>query len=585
MKKFYQTALCKARELLKIFSNYNVAETNKLISDISVFVIKAEEETVKAKQYMSQDDEKAAINAAAKAIDICNDYIEAKRIMQKYPPKPVVSVSTSIKDGRVKIEWVDNLKQDFVTYTVIKKVGLPPSSCNDGSIVEKGITLNFAEDSSVVSATPYYYAVFSERYDVSSNITSTHEVAVVYADVKNVQQEIVTDGVKVTWVPPSNVKSIEVWKNTGTVAPSHIGEGTKIECSQNHFYDKNSEGTNSYTIICKYIVEGKTFFSSGINLVCRPYQKTTPLKDIEYQRIGDARYSMRCNLDYSGKISIYVSEKTLVVPIDTVLRYIDFNSICKGMTLIDSSIGSKEEILFSLEKGKIYQVYAVVNTEQLFVISSPFLANEIKGIQCTHSVEKGICYISGQIHPKVSSVVAVVSSDGYVEEFKNGVEKFVLSKEELATKGKVGIKLKNNSISYISLFCEFNDGEHISYSHAVKLEPPIECRNTVTVRYKIEYNISTSKPFKLKVIFEANEPITIPPMIILQGTPRPPLDKNSGKLTERLPKLTLKKRIFSKKYTGEHIITVAPAATSTKYRMFPSDDIPEYINLKQVLNL
>lgn len=585
IRKSYQTALAKAKSLLTKFSTYNVVNTNKLISDISAFTNKADEQATQAKRYMTQGNESAAVIAAAKAIDISSDHSEARMIMQKYPPKPVASVSTSIKNGVVKIEWTDNLKQDFITYTVIKKVGLPPVSYDDGAVVEKGLTLKFVEDSSVVSATPYYYAVFAERYDVSSNVTSAKNPTLVYADVGNVQQEIITDGIKATWDTPSNVKSIEVWKNVGPVAPSRVGEGTRIDCSQNYFYDKGAEGTNSYLIVCKYVVEEKEVISTGVKAVYRPYQKTVPLKNVEYQRIGDNRYSMKCSPDYAGKISIYVSERILPVQTDTVLKYIDFNSICKGMSLIESSVGAQGELIFSLERGKIYQVYAIVHTEQLFVISPPFLVNEIKGIECTHSVEKGTCYISGRVHPKVSSIVAVVSADGYVEEMGDGFEKFVFSKEELASKGKVEIKLKANSTSYISLFGECKDGNSVSYSPVVKLEPPIECRNNVTVLYKMDCNVSATKPFKITVSFEADEPITIPKMLIVQGSPRPPLDKNSGKLTDRLPELTLKKGLFSKKYTGKHVITVPPAATSTKYRMFASDDVPEYINLKQVLTL
>ena len=585
IRKSYQTALGKAKSLLTKFSTYNVANTNKLISDIAAVTNKADEQAAQAKRYMAQGNESAAVIAAAKAIDISSDHSEARMIMQKYPPKPATSVSTTIKNGVVKIEWTDNLKQDFITYTVIKKVGLPPISYDDGAVVEKGLTLKFVEDSSVVSATPYYYAVFAERYDVPSSVMSTKAATLVYADVGNIQQEIITDGIKVTWDAPSNVKNIEVWKNVGPVAPSRVGEGTKIDCTQNYFYDKGADGTNSYLIVCKYIVEGKEVTSTGIKTVYRPYQKTVPLKNVEYQRIGDNRYSMKCSPDYSGKISVYVSEKILPIQTDTVLKYIDFNSICRGMNLIESTVGAQGEILFSLDKGKVYQVYAVVNTEQLFVVSPPFLVNEIKGIECTHYVEKGTCYISGKTHPKVSSIVAVVSSEGYVEEMGDGHEKFVFAKEELLSQGKIGIKLKSNSTSYISLFGECKDGNTVSYSPVVKLEPPIECRNTVTVLYKMECNVSATKPFKITVSFEADEPITIPKMLIVQGSPRPPLDKNSGKLTERLPALTLKKGLFSKKYTGKHVITVSPAATSTKYRMFASDEMPEYLNLKQVLTL
>ena len=583
-RKNYQSALSMAKSLIVKYSTYNVANSKKLVSDISVVIQSAQRHVDQANQYMSQGNVALAIVNAAKAIDICDDFSDAHQIMQKYPPKPVSNLRVRTEKNKVRLEWDDNIKQDLITYTVIKKIGIAPTNAEDGNIVDSGLSVKFFEDSSIVSATAYYYAVYVERYGVRSPIAVTQTASTIFSDVLNVQQEVVDGGVKVNWEAPQNVKSVEVWRNAGTVAPLKSGEGTKIEATLNGFFDTKCSGDNAYLIVCNYSTNGKTVQSNGIRSVFKPYDKTTPLSGIKIENRNGNQFVFGCNPDYTGKIKLYYSTAKQAIPVDKTLKYLDFNVICKGLTQIDTVANSDGTIDFLLPKGKIYHVYPIVSTEQLFVVSPPVLINTLDGISnFSHSFSNGILSITGNLHPKAQSIVVRVSNDKYIDKIDGGGEKFTFKAEEFKKNGKIDIKLKSNTVSYVTLFVEFKEDGISSYAPFIQLDSEIDYREKVTVLYSIDYKTSPVKPFKLTLNFEADCEVEIPKLLIMQGSPRP-MNKNAGKLCDRIDGVALKKGLFTKKYSAKKVVTVDPVATNIRFAVFLNEE-SNFIQMKEVKKL
>ncbi len=583
-KRCYQSALAIAKSLNVKYSTYNIDNSRKLVSDISAVVQNAQRQVDAAKQYLAQGNISLAISTAAKAIDICDDNADARQIMQKIPPQAVTNLRITTEKGKVRLEWDDNAKQEFISYTIIKKIGVAPISAEDGALVDCGLSVKFFEDVNIVSATPYYYAVFVERYGVKSSIAVTSESAIIFADVSNMQQEVVDGGIKVIWEAPQNVKSIDVWKNSGTIAPTRSGEGVRVECSLNGFTDNKCDGQSAYLVICNYDLKGKLVQSRGICAVFKPYEKATPLEDVRIEPIESNRYVFTCATGYAGKVKLYVSNKKLSIPTNTPLKYLDFNSICKGLAQIESSANANGEIIFSLSAGNIFYVYPIVSTEQLFVVSPPRLINTIEGIKkLTHSINNGTVTVSGALHPKAQSIIVRIGHDRYIENIDGGGEKFSYKVEDFSKSGKFEIKLKTDTVNYITIFVAFKEDGNISYSPAIKLEPPIDYREAITVLYSIDYVVSTIKPFKINITFESDKATEIPKLLIMQGYPRP-MNKNAGKLCERIDKIVLKKGLLSKKYTAKVSIMVNPAAANMKYALFLNEET-NLVHLKEVVKL
>lgn len=579
-QKKYQAAFNIAKSLQVKYGNYNITNTQKVVSQITAVINSANSHLASAKQYVSQGNERLAVSEAVKAIDICDDHTEARQILQKYPPKAVANLRATLSGNVIRLEWDDNSQQDFTTYTIIKKVGIAPVNAEDGALVDRGLSIKFFEDENVVPATPYFYSVYAERYGVKSNICSTSSAVTVYSDVSNVQQDFVTEGIKVIWDTPQNIKDIEVWKNTGAVAPLKAGEGTRVDCDTKGFHDAKCEGDNAYLITCTYQTKSGTIKSKGVRVVYKPYERTVPLENVAIESIGSNRYVFTCDGGYAGKVSLYYSNTKLPVQTNTVLKYIDFNSICKGMTRINATTNADGQLSFSLPQNKICQVYPIVATEQLFVISPPHLINTMSGMSCTHTVTSGTVSICGSMHPKANCIVVKVSNSKYAEKLSDNGENFTFKKEELLKKGKIEIKLKSNSINYISIFVEFIEDGVKSYSQPVKLDPPIDYREAVAVLYSLDYNVSAVKPFKVTIAFESEKDVEIPALLLMKGHPRP-MNKNAGELCERLEPLKLKKGLFSKKYSGKHVVTVSPTALNTKFAVFSNSD-KTFVQLKEV---
>lgn len=582
-KKQYQTAYLQAKNLLTKYNTYQVEATKKLLQEMMTGFGVAQQHLNAAKQALAQRNERLVIAYTVKALELCTDYTEARQILQKFPPKPVGAVRAALDGNTVRLEWDDASQQEHVTYTVIKKIGVAPTNAEDGAIAEKELSIKFCEDANVVSASPYYYAVYAERCGVKSPIRATMSPITLYADVKNVQQETVIGGVKVTWETPQNVKSIEVWKNKGSIAPSNIGEGTKVECTENGFNDAKAEGENAYLIVCTYQLKDKILRSKGVRAVFKPYVKTSPLEGVKIEPIGEGKYVFTCNAGYEGKVGIYATDKVLNIPTNKTLKYIDFNNICKGLVKVDTTLNAEGGLTFALPAGKIWQIYPIVSTEQLFVVSPPKLFNRVEGFRCTHTVENGTVVVKGTLHPKATAIVATISNTSFIEKFEDCREKYTFKRSDLESDGKIEIKLKTNTLNYITLFPEFNDNGVVSYSTPIKLTPPVDYRESVTVLYCLEYEVSPMKPFKVTVSFEADQEVEIPKLLLMQGHPRP-MNKTAGQLTERLDAIKLKKGLFSKKYTGKHTVTVSPTAKTTKFALFVSDD-SSYLTLKEVRKL
>lgn len=584
VEKKYQTAFTIAKSLKTKYSTYNVSNTETIINELNQYLAKTESVMKYARASMAQGNANGAVSYAIKALETCQDCQEATTILQKYPPAPVTNVRAVYNGGKVKIEWDDNSKQEFVTYTIIKKIGAQPANAEDGAIVEKELSMKYYEDASIVSATPYYYAVYVERCGIKSRISVIATPIMVFLDVANVQQDFLTGGVKAVWEAPQNVKSIEVWKNVGPVAPLRAGEGTKVPCDAKGFEDK-CQGQNSYLIICNYQTNAGLRQSKGIRVVYKPFEKIEPLQNTLLTTSDDGnRYIFSCKAGYVGKISLYYANAKIPVQTNATLRYLEFSTLCKGLIKISTTVNAEGNLTFTLPKNGIYQIYPIVATEQLFVVSPPHLVNTMLGIEGhTINVSSGTVTVSGSIQPKAKNVIACVSNTKHVQTINDGAEKYIFSKDDFAKKGKIDLKLKAETISYISIFVEFVDDGVKSYSQPIFIDP-VDYRDEVMVLFTIDYELSHTKPFKVTINMQCDKEVEVPALVLMKGNPEP-LNKAAGELCERLDPITLKKGLFSKVYTGKHIIKLDPIADKrTKFAVFLSSE-STFVKIRKVRKL
>ena len=582
-QKKYQGASNLISNLQHTYKSYNIQNTQKLANTVASVLKQVEQNIELAKRYLAQNNEKFAIQYAAKAVEECVDYSEANVIFQKFPPKPVVNVRTKVNENKVIIEWNDNYQQEYVTYSIVKKIGVVPTSHDDGALVDNGLTIKYYEDENIVSANPYYYAVYTERFGVRSSLVCDSSPVMIFSDVANLEQEIVQNGIKVSFESPQNVKNIEVWKNVGNVAPSDIGEGTKIQCDLKGFNDNSCLVESAYLVKCAYQVKGQIVYSKGVKIVCKPFESVKPLENISIDHIEGNKFVLKCEEDFVGNIGIYYSTTKLNLKYNEVLKYIDFNAICKGLMKLNYVLNSDGNRVFNVPQGNVYQVYPIVFTEQLFVVSNPVLINTIKGIDCEVKVEQGKVIVEGNLHQRANSIVVKISHKQFPTTVNDDGEKLVYKKDIFNQSNKLEFKLKTNTINYISIFVEIIADNVSSYCQPFKLPEPIDYREPVDVLYCIEYKVSTTKAFKVSITFESDKETEIPKMLLVKGSPRP-MNKNSGELCDNIGPFILKKGLFSSKYKAKCEVKVDPSSLNTKFAIFVNDG-GEHVRLKEVRDL
>ena len=584
--KNYQQALNLASNLRRTYSTYNVDNTTNLINDINKVLSLAQTQVQQAKAYLAQKNENQVIACAAKALDICADYSEARQILP--PPDAPSNVKVNVTgNNTVRIEWTKNGNQNLTTYTVIKKVGSKPASVTDGTVIESNLTINFYEDSNVISATPYYYAVFADRCEKPSALAASASAVQVFLDVQNVRQEVVTDAISVKWDVPHNVRAIEVWKKEGPVAPSNAGDGTKVAVkAMDGFTDAASSGECSYLILCQYESGGSKTYSHGVSRVFKKYEQLQKLDQVTILPQPTGEFLLKCNAPQNGKLAVVYSKERLSCRVDTVLQLLDFNKLCKDATTANVTYDADQNMLFTLPHNQVLWAYPMISNEQLFVLSAPVLVNTINGIRnVSFSEVKGTVTITGTLDEGIKNIIVKVSNHQFPRDINDEGDKLVISKDRFVSERGAVVKLKADTLSYISIFTEIEQNGKNTYTRAIPIgDEPIGTLRKKVVQYAIDYTVSPTKKFAVTIKFAADEEVELPRLCVMKGSPSP-MDKNSGELVEKIEPIQLKKGLFSKKYTAKKTIMAQPDSLRTKFKVFIDDDSKKHVQLKEVASI
>ena len=506
--------------------------------------------------------------------------------LQKYPPKAPASPRISVSDDqKVHLEWAKTGDQKLVTYTLIKKIGTAPQNAKDGAVVEDNLEINFYEDGNIESATPYYYAVYATRCGVNSSLLVFPQVVTVYSDVSNINQEVVQGKISVHWDAPRNFTSIDVWKKPGTVAPLKAGDGVKLAGTKDGFVDDDCDGENSYLIICAYKTQSGVAYSRGVTQTFKKYEIIQPLKNVKIVQNAQTEFCLNCTNPSNEKIRLVFSQSKLPCRTDIVFQMRDYNTHLKGGTVLKVFYDSENRTCFNLPPNVIGYVYTVVYNDQLFSVSAPIALNSMAGItNIAYEEQTGAVKIKGTLNSNTKRVIAKISETAFAKSISDPGEEIAITKAQFDSDGGFILKLKTNASHYISIFSELDLNGAITLSGATPLGEVVDMREKAAVQYCMEYTISASKPFKMTIKFAADTPVTVPDMILMKGSPRP-LNKNMGTLVERIPSVTLKKGLFSSKYTAKVTITVPQDRLNMKFILFLADEHVKHAKLKEVTSL
>jgi ribosomal protein L37E len=584
--KKYISASGAVTALKNKYPKYNISKTDALSATISSVVLKVKQHADKAKTFTDQNNEEAAVSEIAAALDLSTDYIEANQIISKFPPKAPESVTAKIKDNSALITWVQNKPQKLATYTVIRKNGSRPTSITDGVVVASELSINFFEDKTIVSDTPYYYAVFSSRLGINSQVVFTTASVITYFDITNIRQEIVSGKIVVKWELPLNVSEVEVIRKKGLTPPTGREDGQKIPVKGNESFEDGDYDKlgNSYLFVCVYKNDKGVTYSKGITRTFKAFEELKPLTNVKIEQNGTTLFTLICDKITSGKRGLYYSTQEINYKTGSTLQIAEFKNFYKGMNEASLLVSDDNTATFNLPPDKAYYVYPAVCNEQLLIVSKPVIVNTMIGIsQISYSESSNEVVITGRTHQFTKNVIAKVSNTAFPVTLNSDGVSLSVIKDDFVNKG-LSVKLKANSDSYITIFVETESEGIKSTTCGVRLGNVISQKEKTTVRYVMTVNVSATKSFPIKIDFQSDTPQTIPELMLVKGSPRP-LSKNEGQLVDRMPALTLKKGILSGgKYSASVTIKSPPVAVNTKFAIYPVAE-NKFIAFKEVKSL
>ena len=584
-EKKFRSALSLASMLKTKYPNYNVQNTSAILSEINKALAQANAAEKAARDYAARNDRENAIAFAVRALSICSDSSDALAKLQKYPPYAPSVVNVSVTDKNTsRITW-NCSAQNYVTYSVIKKLGSQPRTPTDGTIIASGISSDLFEDDKLSSASPYYYGVFADRYGVKSAVTSSTSYAVIYLDITGIYRERVEGAIKIGWECPDNVKAVEVWKSSGSTAPLQRGQGTQVTCSKNGFTDTGASSQTSYLIICRYELNGQSFYSRGVRVTFNPIEIVAPPESYGFKPEQQGRYTFKHSKIKAGRLKFVSSSRKLTCETNVALETSLMGSALGNCSEIRHTAVSDTAASVMLNDGFFSWVYPVIYNNEFFVVCKPSLLYNLKLVDnlTVNYNGNGIVTLKGTLHPMAKKLVAVVNSDSFIKSAKDTGDRTELSRDDLL-KGHT-LVLKQNQVSYISAYATLEkDGCVINTEPFRLYDNPIDVREKRMVNYVFDYKPKNTGNFNLTLKFSSNAPLTLNGLMLRRGIPRP-LDVNSGEIILLLPDIELKKGMLSSHYTAKVTILCHACSEHMKFAIFKTNATHDYIELREVKNL
>jgi hypothetical protein len=586
--KKYMSASGAVTALKNKYPAYNIGKTDALAAAINSVISRVKQHADRAKAFAAQNNEEAAVTEVAAALDLSTDYIDAKQIIAKFPPKAPDSISAVIKDDSTLITWVQSKTQKLAVYTVIRKNGSRPTSMDDGAVIAGELSINSFEDKTIVSNTPSYYGVFTSRLGINSPIVCTSAPITAYFDVSNIERELVTGTIAVKWKVPFNVSEVEVIRKKGPVPPSGRQDGQKIPVKNKESFEDSDldKSGNSYLFICTYKNDKGITCSKGITRLFKAFEEIKPLSNVKIEQNSTTSFILSGDKAASGKRGIFYSTQEVNCNTGQQLETVKFKNFYKGLNETNLMDHGENTEIFNLPPDKAYYVYPFVCNEQLLIVSKPVLVNTMIGVSqivVSEPNRENEVVITGQPHKSANTIIAKIGNTAFPAALNADGDRISVTRDVFVKDG-LRIKLKMNDDSYITLFAETESEGIQSTTCGVRLGSVITLKNKATVLYTINADVSAAKSFPVKIDFQSDAPVTIPELTLVMGNPRP-LSINEGQLADRTPSLTLKKGLFSGgKYAASIAIKSPPVAVNTKFALFPSTDT-KLISFKEVRSL
>lgn len=539
-----------------------------------------------------------AVKYAEQCMELCLDCKDAEQIIRSFPPQKPISLAAILNGDNVSLQWEYIPDGRPTTFTVIRKKGSKPQSIHDGEKLIENLTVCNFTDKQIVPAIKYYYAVFATQKFSNDSI-------ILHSDMQSNDNEIValfnvsaitqimdsSTGISLRWNMPENVNAVLVTRKEGTFAPKNLSDGISVKNIQKAGIDDSDvkEGIYSYYIVCRYVIDGKNYDSDGISYSAKKLSIPVAANVISISELSQCTYLIELDNEKNGTVKFYSSEIKHNFNVKSIEKITNFTKVCADLKAVTYNNLSNCKYQISIPSNSCLWIYPVVSNDTLFVVGTPFMVNNIVGLEGTDVIVSGNSIkIEGRISPKVRNVIAIVDKAKYYDVLYEGLQQRLYSREQFLNESGIQFSLTPGKY-YITLFAEFIQEGNKTYSKPVRI-PEVEIGEKTVVRYALNYQVSTTASYDAKVTFtiEENElshfgnSETLPDIVIVQGTPRP-MTKSDGVEVARISSVKLKKKMFKKGLFAQVVVKIPKADNAkNKLSLYFMDERIRNLQLKEI---
>jgi len=205
------------------------------------------------------------------ALAKCVDFEPARAFKASLLPAPPSGLTARRERGDVVLTWNPSPSQ-LVRYVVVRSVGSRPLSTRDGNRMATVGECAW-RDTDALPARPLYYAVFTERNAMTSQLIVLETAVTILPDVSDVQAEASDATITLSWSLPGKAHAVRVIRSDAHV-PQSIGDGQAFSLGQtSRFVDTGLINGRQYfyRVYCEYTgLDGQILHSEGVGAYAIP---------------------------------------------------------------------------------------------------------------------------------------------------------------------------------------------------------------------------------------------------------------------------------------------------------------------------
>lgn len=453
--------------------------------------------------------------------------------LSKYPPEPVLSIQSSIKDGNVSITWKPSQSRGNLEYVLIRRENVYPNGTNtrdpSGREIYRGQDTTFT-DSGLKDSVVYCYCVVTVRAGVESGPARLEPPVVLVDNVSDVKARGGDGIISLAWKRPASVSQIRLWTYCGDSQPSS-------ESDYAPFPSKRLDGETVtglrngercwIRIEAVHTISGKSYASQPLVLSAVPEKPASPMTNFQVH-YADERFRASWDESEWDAILFHAAEK----PDYAVGAVYDLDDIQSRFKKIEISLRSRTEADFTISfTGNCYIIPGLIRASNVVLGTAVCVSNVPPMKNPTTDINAGATelYVNFDWPKKVDHALLLYRPDRYPDSPEDSAARRVeVNRRQYDMDAGIIIRNPEKGTFYAAVYSWVESEGGRVYSDGLQFMMENEPQRTVYYSVRCVTSGFFSKKKKLTVTLKSDGEFHFPPFVIVGRTGLVPGSRDKG---------------------------------------------------------